>query len=165
MGTDIHTYVVSEGKTLASNLFDGRNSEWFTKILQEEDEYALLPWQHQLDERIPQEFISLPREDPAYFFGFKFVKISDLFTWFNTYHPDLDAGWVRKKTFWEYKVKHVPISEDDVFDYLNDGATAEDWVFLEFPAFNDCMDCIIKQIADISNLDKENSYLLIYFDS
>lgn len=168
MGVDIHMYVVSYGKYLSSDLFDGRNYSWFDKINHNEDEYAYLNWKYTLDENIPEDIRRLQKENSGYY-GFKFIRIFELLDWFDTYKPNITAGWVRKRAAWRWRVKHIPIDENEIYYTLDGSAIVEDWEFLEIPALDDCMECVIKQIKEIPELKefpvlREDSYLVVYFD-
>jgi hypothetical protein len=163
MGVDIHMYVVSYGKYLSSDLFSGRNYLWFDKINNNEDEYAYLNWKYTLDENIPEDIRRWQKENNGYY-GFKFVRISELLDWFETYKPNITAGWVHKIDAWKYRMKNIPIFEDDIYSCLENNAIVEDWEFLELPDPDDCMEYIINQIKEIPNLETENSYLVVYFD-
>ena len=166
MGTDIHIHLIANGKFLLEDMFDGRNSFWFDKIHNEEDEYRYLNWQYNVENiALPQSVLKEVEEGDFYCYGFKYVKLSELLEWYDTYKPYIDAGWVRKIDAWKYRVKHIPI-EDNIYPYLDDDAIIEDWEFVEVPALDDCMEYVVNQIKELIplNLDIENSYLVVYFD-
>lgn len=165
MGVDIHLSVVSNGKYIIESCFDGRNYRWFDKINNNEDEYAFLDWIYDMSN------ICLPRSvldkiDSGYYYGFKYISISELLKWFDTYAPNITAGWVRKIDAWKHRTKHMPINEDDVYPYLDDNAIIQDWEFIEFESSDDCMEYVITQIRELipDNLDTDNSYLVVCFD-
>ena len=166
MGTDIHMKVVSQDKVIIDSLFDGRNYSWFNKILDEDDEYALLDWEYSVPEGFfPDNINPYDLRDKGYY-GFKYVSLPSLLNWFDTYKPNITAGWVRKIDAWKYKVKGIPLYEDDIYPYLEDDAIIQDWEFIEVDAPNDCMQYVIETIRkEVPAELIENSYLVVYFDS
>ena len=168
MGTDIHIHLITNGKFLLEDMFDGRNSLWFDKINNEENEYQYLNWQYNVEDiALPQSVLKEVAEGDYYCYGFKYVKISELLEWYDTYKPYIDAGWVRKIDAWRNRVKHIPLEDHTIYTYLDDDAIIEDWEFVEFPAPDDSMEYIVNQIKELIplNLDIDNTYLVVYFDN
>ena len=165
MGIDIHIKVVSHEKIILDNMFDGRNYSWFSKIQNESDEYAFLDWQYSAQDGFFPDGVSPAELDGKGYYGFKYVSVPSLLEWFDTYKPDITAGWVRKIDAWKYRKKNMPIYEDSVYRYLEDGSITQDWEFMELPAPDDFMDYIVRMIREKVPAELiETSYLVIYFD-
>lgn len=173
MGTDIHMSIVSKGQYLVKEFFSGRNYSWFDKILHETDEYSFLDWKYvsdnvddEMNALIPQECLDAFREHDYGVYGLKYVKVLDLLTWFDTYKPNMTAGWVRKIDAWKHEEKNIPLCEDAIYSFLDDGAIVEDWEFMTMPAPDDCMDYVISTIrARVPMSLMGDAYLVVYFDS
>jgi hypothetical protein len=163
MGTDIHVAIIRDGEFVTSEFDLGRNYSWFDKIQTEEDEYAYLKWHYDADDHVvPQQIRDLLNERGYY--GFKYVSVPDFISWFEKYHPDLDAGWVSTYSKWKWEKKHIAIDEDDVYHYLPEDVNKDDYVFMEFSAWDDSSALIIDNIP-LDYMTEDDVYLVFYFDS
>ena len=122
MGMDIHTYIVDEnGKIKYTDLYEGRNSEWFADLTERaEHNMAYANWNP--DYGLSKNFD--PNTDPKYInckidedirkwcFDFRNIKVGDFIKWYKKSKPYIEAGWCTKYEAWLYHNKGV------VPDYL-----------------------------------------------
>ena len=163
MGTDIHVAIIRNGEFITPEFDLGRNYSWFDRIQTEEDEYAYLNWHYNAEDLVVLQQIRDLLNDHGYY-GFRYVSVPDFVSWFNRYHPDLDAGWVSTYTKWKWTKKHIPIDIDDVYHYLPEDVNKDDYTFMEFPAYDDSSASVIDNIP-LEYATDENAYLVFYFDS
>ena len=176
MGMDIHVHIVDkDGKYIAKEIWDGRNHEWFTKIDREEDEWNHVNWIYDYDkEFVPADIKKVFHSDEySGYFGFKAVKVADFVEWYQTYKPQLTAGWMRKYDAWAMVHKHE--TPDYVSKYWDaDEMDPNDWVFVEnIPTADEYAKDIIDtfttyrhELRDDSrwNGDWVEAYVIFYFD-
>ena len=164
MGMDIWVHVVNKnGEYVKKDLFDGRNTTWFYKINDEEDEYEYVPWIYDYNQDFVPSNVKENFNSKEYtgYFGFKAVTVKDLLTWYDKYRPDLDAGWIRKFDKWQLTVKGI--APETVYHYFDNDMNINDWEWTEYiPKIDDCMEVIIKKLHDKDI--KNDDYVILYFD-
>ena len=161
MGIDIHVMVVRNATIVIPEMDLGRSYEWFSKLRYEENEYGYLHWSYNPeDEAIPPE---VRADIEKGYWGLKFCNVAEFVNWFYKYRPDIDAGWIRKKDAWLLDKKEIV--PDSYCDTLEDDCIVADWEFREFPSTCDYAEDIVKEIESRPFLNREQSYLVFYFDN
>ena len=131
MGMDIHMYVVQNGEVLASDIYPGRNSNWFRKLQEEGDDeiYEQLPIVVGFSDKAPIELKDRFKKEKGYFNHYH-ILVKFFKNWYETYRPDLKAGWVTTYDKWRMERKgYIP---EDVQKTLCETDIIEDMHFVEY---------------------------------
>ena len=162
MGIDIHMHIIDkDGKVLAKEIFDGRNSEWFSDLRGDgwNDEYYHLPSYFGFPEGTPKEITKY--DGMLGYFGFYYMVVGDFKDWFNKYRPDLKAGWASTYDKWRIEKKHY------IPDELPTNLSAEDdkdnMHFVEYENIYDCSKWLYKYLEEENFPD--DAYISYYFDN
>lgn len=108
MGVDIHMMILKRNGTVVREIFDGRNSEWFDNLQNRgwSEEYDELPIKYGLPENADPVDNGRAEKGSDYY-GFHWITVGDFREWFETYRPNVDAGWVTTYEKFKYEVKHI----------------------------------------------------------
>ena len=165
MGMDIWIHVADkDGNFVKEDLWDGRNSNWFNKIIHEDDEYEFVHWIYNdqadfVPDEIKKNFDD--SEENFGYFGFKAVKVADLLNWYDRYRPDVDAGYIRKYDKWKWENKGI--APNNIYHYYDEDMS-NDWVWAEgFPKEDELIKYAIIDKID-NNQVNPNDFVIIYFD-
>ena len=139
MGVDIHMYVVKKGSVLESEIFDGRNSEWFNNLQGRgfDWEYDNLSIEWGISPNAPStdEFNSEELSDRGYY-GFHHISAKKFVEWFEKYRPDRQAGWV--STYDKWRIENKGYIPEDLPLYLDKEDNINDMHFIEYDNPYDC---------------------------
>lgn len=130
-------FIVKEKKALAKEIFDGRNSEWFSNLsgTSKDNEYDHLPKKYGFSDQCPDWMRKKYRSDSGYY-NFIYINVADFKNWFLKYRPDKDAGWVTTYDRWRIENKgYVP---DYIEHYLSEEDNINDMHFVEVSNEYDC---------------------------
>jgi hypothetical protein len=172
MGKDITMHIIDGVDVIASDIFSGRNSEWFENITGNRwgrFEYKHFPAVCGIPEEVPEFIAKLynregPWEDFCYF-DFHYIKVKDFIEWFDKYKPNLYAGWVSKWQKWMSENKGYEMDQNDLKSDLFADDVPENYVFTEIIDDHDCSAWLYNYIFD-NKIDKiENSTVVYYFDN
>ena len=141
MGMDIHMSIVKDGKVIAKDIFDGRNSTWFNNMMDSGNdiEYNYIPTTNGISPQAPKEIEEEYSEN--YMFGRFYISVEEFKDWFDTYKPALDAGWISvyDKWVWDNKgIKPRTIVNDEVMRNIPEDELACNWCFVEYEKEYDC---------------------------
>lgn len=139
MGMDIHMHIVKNGKVLAENIFEGRNSQWFANIScrSGDDDYNNFPNKVGLSPQAPEKFKDCYTNRNEYgFFDFYYVNVKDFIKWFDASRPDIDAGWITTYDKWKWEKKGI--YPDEIHHYLDEDDNVNDMHFVEVSDKYDC---------------------------
>lgn len=168
MGVDIHLNVIKSDGTVILSEDDFpyfRCRAWFDKIMGRcgyDEIYSRLRWADSSDVVIPVEIAQRIKEEGYY--GLTVIKISDFINWYNAYKPNIDAGWVTTYDKWLWETKNIyPSDYYKSLDSLGPDINMRDYHFIELPTEDDCS-CIIKETLDEKLDEKNDTYLVFYFD-
>ena len=140
-------FIVKQKECLAKEIFDGRNSEWFSNLQQDgwNNIYDHLPIQCGFSPDAPDEFEEKYKDKLGYY-GFNYIKVSDFKEWFVKYRPDIDAGWVTTYEKWRIEKKgYVP---EDLCHYLSEDDDIRDMHFVEVENKYDCSKWLYDYLKD-----------------
>lgn len=166
MGVDIDMMIMREdGTVVMKDMFMGRNYDWFEKL-------QLCSGEEIYDEFLPT-FSGIPSFSPkslqqAYVegeeegcFGFHFMKVEDYLNWYDTYKPNIDAGWVSAYEKW--KIERKNWKPEYLNRYRPEDAAPGDAFFVECEvACNDTG--IVEQIRDNEDVMRnKNQYWIVYY--
>ena len=172
MGVDIHMKLIhKDGEMINSNLYDGRDSEWFDNLIN--NGFDITGVYNELQKYIePGLPLNAAEEDKnnlktVGYYGAHQINLADYKFWYDNYKPHVYAGWVTIYQEWVYLTKGIPVEVDAIKLDLTTEDNPANYVFREFTNEHDCNTLIIKQIMnskniDISNLDEYIIYF--YFD-
>lgn len=170
MGVDIHMALVrNDGKILIKDVYDGRNSEWFSNLQRNglNDEYYSLPDKPGIPEFAPafikEDYEGAPQNG---YYGFAYMSFQDYAKWYEEYKPQFDAGWVSTYDKWRMEKKgYIP---EDVLHYFPEDANPVDLHFIEFTNPYDPNTCVINAVYKYFLENEEDypcqAYLIYYFD-
>lgn len=141
MGMDIHISIVKDGKIIAQDIFDGRNTAWFNNMMQRgtDLEYDYMPANCGVSPQAPKEIETEYNED--FMFGQHYISVLDFKNWFDTYKPHLNAGWITvyDKWVWDKKgIKPADVRYDDIRRTIPEDEPAYNWCFIEYEKECDC---------------------------
>ena len=130
-------YIVKNKKTLAEDIFDGRNSEWFNNLQKDgwDDTYNKLPSKYGFSEQCPDN-ITKNYKDEFGFYGFHYINVGDFREWFIKYRPDIDAGWV--STYDKWRIENKEYVPEDLQHYLDKDDNINDMHFVTVQNKYDC---------------------------
>ena len=161
MGVDIHMHIIDkDGKVLAKEIFDGRNSDWFNNLqgCGWDEEYDYFPAYSGLPENCAKEIKSFMGEIGYY--GFCDMTIRDYRNWFNKYRPDIKAGWVSTYDKWRMERKHyIP---EDLPISLSPEDNKDDMHFVEYENIHDCSKWLYNYLE--KNDFPMDAHIVYYFD-
>ena len=139
MGMDITMMIVKDNDYLATDIFEGRNTEWFNNMMGRGNNelYNHLPIQAGNSPQTTKTWADYyGSEDYAdSYFGVTYVNVGDYKKWFEEFKPNVDAGWTTTYEAWEYKKRGI---EPELYHYLPDDANRHDMVFMEIESKYDC---------------------------
>lgn len=156
MGVDIHMSIVKDGKIIAEDIFNGRNSRWFGNIMGDgyDPEYDHLPIKHGVSPQAPKELADEYKAD--YMYGHRYISVKNFTEWFNKYNPHLDAGWV--STYDQWALEHKNIKPENVWKE-KPTENPEDWHFIAFEKDYDCSLWLMKFLGKINaQVDADITY-------
>ena len=161
MGMDIHLHIVKDGKVVASDIFDGRNSEWFRNLQGNgwDDIYDELPKIWGFSDQAPAEFEERYTKEKGYF-DFFHVNVKDFKDWFMTYHPDIDAGWVT--TYEKWQIENRGFVPEDMKHYLDKDDVLADMYFVQVTNKYDCSAWLYNYLVD--NQIDDQADITYWFD-
>lgn len=161
MGMDCYMSIVKDGKFIAKDIFDGRNTEWFNNLQDAgwSYEYHNLPIVFGHSSKAPQEWKDSYTAEKGYF-GFYHFLVKYFKEWFEKYRPDRDAGWV--STYDKWRIENKGYIPDDVPHYLPEDARMEDMHFVEFANPYDCSVWLYNYL--IENKIDDNADVTYCFD-
>lgn len=115
MGVDIIMDIYHKGKLIHTDIFEGRNSEWFDNLNgngydREYDYFPRVSGPCPGAENIPDE--------EKYNYGFYHIRVLDFLNWYDKHQPYLHAGWVNKVTSFNYINKNIIPDENEVYEML-----------------------------------------------
>ena len=159
MGRDIHMNIVNqEGITLYSEIYDGRNYDWFNNLMGSglDFEYDDFPVEYGVPPFITCGQIKNDSET-EYCYSFRYIKIQDFIDWYNKHLPHLKAGYVSEYDNWKIKKKHY------VPEYLQIFPDEEQKIFVEY---EDHLDGSywLKQFLETHEDITNSHYIVYYFD-
>lgn len=162
--------IVKNGEYVAKEIFDGRNSEWFDNLQGRgwDDVYDTLPAEHGVYEKSPEDVLKDAKEQ--YYYGFRYIKVKDIFKWLRDYKPWIDAGWALPFDKWNYDFRGI-VPEEGFPHYLPED-DAQGYIFIEYEKPYDCGKWLYNFIRKTYDEDKkdeyknipEDDYLIYYFD-
>ena len=139
MGMDMRLDIVQNKNYIASDIFPGRNSEWFNNMMQRGNNslYDFLPVHGGNSPQVPDSWANYygSEDNRDCYFGNNYITVKDYMKWFEKYKPHIDAGWVTTYEKWEYETRGV---EPEVYHFLPDNANINDMVFIEVENKYDC---------------------------
>lgn len=147
MGVDIHMHIYKDGEILEKDIFDGRNSEWFSNMQREgwDNEYDHLPTHYDFPEGFPKDLVEKYTKENGYY-GQYHIKVEDFIEWFHKYRPDLNAGWATTYEKWQYEKKgEIP---EDLPITLPPDANINDMHFIEYENIWDCSRWLVEFLID-----------------
>lgn len=164
MGRDIHMHIVDKhGKYLMKDIYEGRNSEWFNNLQGKgcDDCYNHLYTYYGFPENIlspeGKTFDDLKKEG---YYGFYYVSVGSFRKWYETYKPQIKAGWFCTYDKWKIEKKgYVP---EDPQHYLIKEDCTEDMHFIEYIDTYEPSSYIYK-ILEERFIDND-AYIIYYFD-
>ena len=126
-------YIVQNGEIVASDIFSGRDTEWFMKMQNAsfDEVYDQLPIVIGFSNKAPAELKdSFTRKDG--YFGHCHILVKFFKKWYETYHPDLKAGWVTTYDKWRIEKKGYVPRDEDVKEALCATDILKDMCFIEY---------------------------------
>lgn len=164
MGKDIHMFLMDNDIVVKSEIFSGRDSEWFDNISRRggDFEYDYFPskpgWFENEPTLLPEELMEFTKDNG--YFDFYRVKVKDFVDWFIKYKPYKEAGWASKYDIWRMKEKcYIPAFLPH--EKPNDG---EEYEFIEYIKSYDCSNWLYNYIYDYEAKTRShiNNYTIIY---
>lgn len=158
MGVDIHMYVVRNGRIIKNDIFDGRNSEWFSNLQGDgwNEEYDHLPVKtYNVSDQAPEELQKEAKD--TYYYGHRTITVGDYKKWFEKYRPDKHASWVTTYEEWQYRNKGIAPDKDNIKTRLEPDDILEDWKFLEWADEYDLGRWLYEEIYAVAD-DAEITY-------
>ena len=163
MGVDIHMSVIGkDGEMKYSEIFDGRNTEWFDNITKNyhNDFYQNYPVRYELPEKVP-EVIKNDHDDPdSCYYDFFHINVGDFLEWFEEARPDIDAGWVCTYDKWLYENKKIV---PELNRWLDEDANPYDYQFIEVENPWDCSKWLYEYINEHEDITVDD-FIVYYFD-
>lgn len=134
---DIHLNIVKNKNYIASDIFPGRNTEWFNNMMQKGNNnlYDFLSIHEGNSPQAPDSWGNYYGSDDHSYFGNNYIHVKDFKDWFEKYKPHLDAGWVTRYEKWEYETREVI---PKVLHFLPDDKNINDMIFTEIENKWDC---------------------------
>ena len=161
MGVDIHMSIISkDGEVRCSDIFDGRNSEWFGNISGDYNSefYQNYPMRYDIPDKVP-DGIRQAQEDGGYY-DFRHVNVGEFLDWYIEARPDVDAGWVSTYDKWLYEKKHIV---PELSHWLDEDANPYDYHFIEVENPWDCSRWLYEYITSRDDI-KSDDFIVYYFD-
>lgn len=167
MGVDMDMMVMrDDGAVVMKDMFMGRDSDWFEKLQMyscEEIYDDFLPAFSGIPSFSPKELQRVYAEyEGEGFYGFHFMKVEDYLNWYDTYKPNIDAGWVSAYEKWKIERRHW--KPEYLTRYRPEDAAPDDVFFVECEVL--CHDTeIVEQIRDNEDVmrDKGRYWIVYYF--
>ena len=163
MGMDIHIDIVYKGEIIAEDIFEGRNSVWFNKLMGRTyaPEYDHLDRGWGAYPNAPKEYIDRYSDEGTYF-GHGYIKVRDFIDWFDKYRPDLDAGWVSTYDKWRIEKKgYIP---EEIWHTLDPKDNPADMHFIEIPnTWEDSSIVVYKYVTQHKEIPGD-AYIIYCFD-
>lgn len=157
-------YIVQNGEVLASDIFPGRNSDWFRKMQAESDDevYNQLPIVIGFSDKAPTELKDRFAREKGYFDHYH-ILVKFFKKWYETYHPDLKAGWVTTYDKWRMEKKGYIPEDDDVIKELCKTDILQDMHFVEYTDIYECSYWVYHYLID--NNIPDNADITYCFDN
>lgn len=163
MGTDIHMNIIRNGKYIKENIFDGRNYEWFDNLEGRgwEEEYDHLFTDYDIPDEVPDEIKDHYNSNDYY--GFHYITVLEFKKWFETYRPDIKAGWVSTYDKWKWEHKHI--APKDPKRYLDEDDDLRDLHFIEYFDEYECSKWLYNYLVDNKKEIEDTDIIIYYFDN
>ena len=163
MGVDIHMNIVKDNKTIAEEIFDGRNSTWFNQLNHQKDEYEFLHMKYGISPQAPKEFDEDKLKKDGYY-GFKYFTVKDYLSWFKRTRPDTHAGWLTTYEKWLYEKKGITPDVGDLRHtiYKDEVISEEDLHFVTIVDEYDCSRWLYRYLID--NKINKKAHVTFWFD-
>lgn len=161
MGVDIHMHIYKDGEILEKDIFDGRNSAWFSNMQKEgwNNEYDYLPVHWGFPKDFPEELTNKYVHENGYY-GQCHILVKDFIEWFWKYRPDLKAGWATTYEKWCYEKKgEIP---EDLPIVLPADANLNDMHFIEYENVWDCSKWLVDYLP--KHQIPSDAYIVYCFD-
>ena len=165
MGQNIKMCIVQNNEKIADNIFKGRNSAWFIELqgdclVQGIEHFPccngisiFAPKDYRTTDLVYEMYGNI-YITPAYY-----IPVQDFINWFESFRPDISAGWVNTYDRWLYEKKHI---EPKLLHELPKEIQEFDWHFIEvedkYNLFKWLYDYIIN-----NNIPTENTDIQYYF--
>lgn len=148
MGVDITMSIVKNKKYIKEDIFDGRNGAWFDRITQCRIEpYTFLPIKYGYSDQAPDSFKEHYNKENGYY-DFRYFNVGDFRQWFERYNPNLDVGWVTKRTAWKMDYQGYVPFDNEIFYELTKEDPIEDRVFKTFKDNESCDEWLYNYILE-----------------
>ena len=153
MGRDMYMHIVKDGQIIKKDIFDGRNSEWFSNMSEEgwDDEYDFLNIKYGISPKANKDIFTGTEEDKKYY-NFYYVSVKDFCDWFINYRPDMRAAWV--STYDKWRIENKGYIPEDPAHYLSKDDVIEDMHFVEYINKYDCSLWLYEYLMN-NNIDME----------
>lgn len=163
MGVDIHMNIITkDGGFRYSDIYDGRNSEWFDNISHKviNESYRNFPHEYGLPELIPEDIKHDYEHREEGYYDFYYVKVEDFIKWYITMRPDLDAGWVSTYDQWLYQRKGIV---PEVMHWLDKEYNPNDYHFIEVENPWESSSWLHEFVTSHEDI-RPDDYIVYYFD-
>ena len=138
MGVDIHMFIVdNDKKVLKEDIYDGRNSEWFSNLRDQGDDrvYDYCPIVCGWGDIASADFIYQYSNSQEYY-GHFHISVKFFRDWFKKYNPHKKAGWVT--TYEKWQIENQNYCPEDPKYCLDEEDIIEDMHFVEWIDESDC---------------------------
>ena len=169
MGKDITMHIIKGTDVIASDIYSGRNSEWFENISENRwgrFEYDYFPAIAGVPEEAPEFITKLYNKDNNWedfgYFDFHYVRVDAFIAWFNKYKPNVYAGWVSKWHQWMSENKGYEITVNDLKTELLKDDVPENYVFIQITDNYDSSAWLYDYIID-NKIDKIKDAIIVYY--
>ena len=162
MGVDIHMFICQDNKVIQSNIYDGRNSEWFDNLQGSgwDDVYDKLPmvygWPSMVPDELKEEY---SREKGCY--GYHHILVKNYKIWYVEYNPYKRAGWVT--TYDKWKMENQGYIPETAKTYLDEDDVLADMYFVEWKNEYDPSTWLYNYLCD--NKIDNNAWIVYCFDN
>ena len=165
MGMDIHMNIVDkDGNYIEKDIYEGRNSDWFSNLRGDgwDDEYDHLPSYMGIPEKSPEDMREkFDKPASGGYFGFYYMTVKAFKNWFDSYRPDLKAGWATTYDKWRIEKKHYVPAELPI--YVPEDATDKEHMhFVEYIDYYENSRWLYKHLKE-GNIPND-AYITYYFD-
>jgi len=162
MGMDISMFICQGGHVIASDIYDGRSSEWFANLRDEgwSAVYDELPIVYGWTSTVPNELKEQYSRDKGYF-EHRHILVKYYKEWYTRCNPHKRAGWVT--TFEKWRMENQGYIPEDPREYLDKDDVLADMHFIEWEDKYDQATWLYNYLID--NKIDDNAWIVYCFDN